>query len=200
MEAKLYIVDRAHDKETYVINDENTHIFFMHNYSGKLHVSIQCEHARVYIFGVYIGRGDENINVRTTQDHQIGNTMSDLFIRGVFFDSSKFLYEGLINVAKNAQGSNAYQKNQNLLLSKNAYVDSRPFLEIQANDVRCTHGSTTGRVDREQLEYVSTRGINAEKAERLIVAGFIDEVFVKMQEVAEDIDINSLRKKVVQYA
>jgi Fe-S cluster assembly protein SufD len=85
------------------------------------------------------------------------------------------------------------------LLSKEAYVDSRPFLEIQANDVRCTHGSTTGRIDKEQLQYIMARGIDKKQAEQLVIKGFIEEIFLRMKEVAQDIDIDTLRKKVVEY-
>lgn len=200
MGTELHIIEKQHELEKYTVVDEKTHVFFMLNYSGTLHVEIQSEFAKVYIFGIYIGKGEDNIKIVTKQDHQRGNALSDLLIRGVFFDSSKFLYEGLITIAKKAQGSNAYQKNQNLILSKNAYVDSRPFLEIQANDVRCTHGSTTGRIDKEQRQYLSARGIDNKNAEKLIVTGFIDEVFTRMNEVAEDIDVSRLRKKVVEYA
>jgi Fe-S cluster assembly protein SufD len=199
MKHTLHILEAGNTQEKFVIDDSNIHVFFLHNYSGKVHVEIQKEGAQAYIFGMYVGKSNDNIKIMTVQDHQKGNSMSDLFVRGVFFDQSKFLFEGLINIAKDAQQSNAYQKNQNLLLSKEAYVDSRPFLEIQANDVRCTHGSTTGRIDKEQLQYIMARGIDKKQAEQLVIKGFIEEIFLRMKEVAQDIDIDTLRKKVVEY-
>jgi Fe-S cluster assembly protein SufD len=110
----------------------------------------------------------------------VGNSQSNLFVRGVFDDSSKFLYEGLIQIDKKAQKSNAYQKNQNIILSNKVYVDSRPFLEIQANDVRCTHGSTTGRLNTEELFYVQSRGFDIIEAKKLLIQGFKAEVFNQM--------------------
>lgn len=199
MKTHIHVLEKGHTQEEYIVNDVDNQIFLLYNYSGKLHVKIQKEQAKVYIFGIYVGKGDDNIKIKTIQDHQMGKSLSDLFIRGVFFDNAKFLYEGLITIAKNAQQSNAYQKNQNLLLSKGAFVDSRPFLEIEANDVRCTHGSTTGRIDKEQLYYMNMRGIDNENAQKIIVDGFIEEVFVKIEEISgKSSDIDMLRKKIVQ--
>ena len=87
----------------------------------------------------------------------------------------------MIKIDPGAHQSNAYQKNQNLLLSKSAYVDSRPFLEIKANDVRCTHGSTTGTLDESQVQYLSTRGLTKEESKRVILEGFIDDIYQKIE-------------------
>ena len=97
-------------------------------------------------------------------------------------DRSKFHYEGLIRIDKKAQKSNAYQKNQNLVMSKEVFVDSRPYLEILANDVRCTHGSTTGQLDKEQLYFAKTRGLSNEVAQKMLLEGFIGDIFNKMEE------------------
>ena len=113
----------------------------------------------------------------------MGNSISDLLVKGVFFDDSKFIYEGLIKIDKKAQKSNAYQKNQNLVMSGEVFIDSRPYLEILANDVRCTHGSTTGKLDEEQLYYLQSRGIDYNKAEKLLIEGFVGDVFNKMKEL-----------------
>src|SRR3989338_1146295 len=112
----------------------------------------------------------------------------NLFIRGVFFDESKFLYQGLIRIEKNAQKSHAYQKNQNLIMSKNCFVDSRPFLEILANDVFCTHGSTTGGLNEEQLYFLQSRGLEKAQAAELLVLGFVDDLLGKMR----DLKVNQL--------
>ncbi|KXK12213.1 MAG: FeS cluster assembly protein SufD [Microgenomates bacterium OLB23] len=199
MKTKFYIIDNADAQHTYVVESLETHVFVLLNYSGTLRVQIQKEQAQVFIFGIYVGKDNEKLNIMTVQDHQKGNALSELFIRGVFFDNAKFLYEGLINIAKDAQGSNAYQKNQNLILSPNAFVDSRPFLEIQANDVRCTHGSTTGRIDRAHIEYLVSRGMSKENAQNLVINGFISEVFAHIARVAPDADLMKLKEKVVQY-
>lgn len=180
-------------KEKWIIDSSEPHVFFLHNYSGKLDLSIEKENAHVYIFGLYIGKGDDQFNINTIQHHKVGKSVSDLLIKGVFEDNAKFYYEGLIQIDPGAHESNAYQKNQNLLLSKSAYVDSRPFLEIKANDVRCTHGSTTGALDETQMHYLSTRGLTDEESRRLLLQGFIDDVFIRMQALgcSEAADIQS---------
>src|SRR3989338_9883099 len=123
-------------KEKFIVQRPGKHIFFLNNYSGNLQVEIKVPQAEVYIFGLYFGKSYKQFKLHTVQHHIAGDSMSDLFIKGVFYDSSKFLYEGLIHIDKGAQKSNAYQKNQNLIMSDRVYVDSRPFLEIEANDVR----------------------------------------------------------------
>ena len=102
-------------------------------------------------------------------------------IKGVFDGSSRFIYQGLIKIEKSGQKSHAYQKNKNLILSSGVYVDSRPFLEILANDVFCTHGSTTGKINEESLFYLKSRGIDQKNAEQLYVSGFIQEVIDKIK-------------------
>lgn len=170
-------------KPDFTISEKGDHVFFMANYSGALNIDIQSEDVKVYIFGAYVGTNSEIFTINTIQKHSIGKNISDLLIKGVFYDESKFIYEGLIKIEPGAQQSNAYQKNQNLILSDGVFVDSRPFLEIAANDVRCTHGSTTGRLNKEDMLYVQTRGINKTNAEKLIVLGYISEVFLKMEEI-----------------
>lgn len=155
--------------------------FFVYNFSGHLNIDIAHEDAEVYIFGLFIGRHDETFNIQTTQHHSTGKNISNLFIKGIFFDSAKFTYEGLIKIDKGSQLSNAYQKNQNLIMSPTAFVDSRPFLEIEANDVRCTHGSTTGRLNQDQLTYLQLRGISPEQAQNLLIEGFVTDLFNTMQ-------------------
>lgn len=183
----------------YTITTSGKHIFFMHNYSGALTVDVHIPDTEVFIFGIYVGKGADSFKVKTVQRHSVGKNISDLFIKGVFYDNAKFQYEGLICIDKGAQQSNAYQKNQNLILSTSAYVDSRPFLEIEANDVRCTHGSTTGAVDKEHLLYLNARGLSPDDAQKLIVEGFIDDVFHRMQALGCT-DVESIRQQVMGQA
>jgi len=112
----------------------------------------------------------------TLQDHAQGNSVSDLLFKFGLRDSARTVYSGLIHVRPHAQKSNAYQRNANLLLSDKARSDSIPKLEIEANDVRCTHGATLGQVDANQLFYLMTRGLTRPDAERLIVDGFFAQV------------------------
>ncbi len=164
-------------------------IFFIHNYSGAVEISIKSPNAKVYIYGVYIGKKNDNFTLNTIQHHKVGESVSDLLIKGIFFDESKFHYEGLIRIDKKAQKSNAYQKNQNLVMSKDVFVDSRPYLEILANDVRCTHGSTTGQLDKEQLYFAKTRGLSEKVAQKMLLEGFVGDIFNKMEETGLDLSV-----------
>lgn len=178
----MKFVDVAKEKkERYLVKTPGKHVFFVFNYSGALNVEIKSPNSEVFIFGIYIGRNDDNFKLNTVQHHAVGQNASDLLIKGVFFGESKFTYEGLIRIDKKAQKTNAYQKNQNLIMSPNVFVDSRPFLEILANDVRCTHGSTTGKLDSEQLYYLQSRGIDYNKAEKLLIKGFVGDIFDRMK-------------------
>ncbi len=112
----------------------------------------------------------------TLQDHVKGNSVSDLLFKFGLRDTARTIYSGLIHVRPLAQKSNAYQRNGNLLLSDHARSDSIPKLEIEANDVRCTHGATLGQVDANQLFYLMARGIPRRDAERLIVEGFFAQI------------------------
>lgn len=167
-------------KGKHTITSAGKHVFFVENYSGDVTIEIESPDAQVYIYGLYVGKGDDIFTLKTIQHHKVGNSFSDLLVRGVFYDQSKFIYEGLIRIDEHAQNSNAYQKNENLILSGEVFVESRPNLEILANDVRCTHGSTTGRISPDSLWYLATRGLKTKRAEDCIVEGFLEEVRSKV--------------------
>jgi Fe-S cluster assembly protein SufD len=109
------------------------------------------------------------------------NTTSDFAFKGALRDDASTVWRGMIRVERDAQKTNAYQENRNLLLSRSAHADSIPGLEILANDVRCTHGATLGQVDREQLFYLMARGLPRAEAERLIVRGFFQDVLDRIE-------------------
>lgn len=165
------------------VTKPGAHVFFVYNTSARIDVNIQTGDAQVYIFGLYLGKDNASYELFTTQHHAVGNSTSNLLIKGAFFDKSKFTYEGLIRIDKNAQKTHAYQKNQNIIMSDGAVVDSRPFLEILANDVFCTHGSTTGRLDKNQLYYLASRGVQKKEAEILLLRGFLQDIFGRMEYV-----------------
>jgi Fe-S cluster assembly protein SufD len=110
----------------------------------------------------------------------VGHSLSDLLFKGALRGRARTVYQGLIKVHKDAQRSDAYQANRNLILSDKARADSIPSLEIEANDVRCTHGATVGQVDEEQLFYIMARGLSRHDAERLIIAGFFEPVLERI--------------------
>jgi Fe-S cluster assembly protein SufD len=117
------------------------------------------------------------LSYNTLQHHVAPHCQSDLLYKGALQDVSRVVWRGMIKVDKNAQKTNGYQRNDNLMLSDHARSDSIPGLEIEADDVRCTHGSTTGRVDEEQIFYARCRGLTRKEAIRTIVAGFFQQIF-----------------------
>jgi Fe-S cluster assembly protein SufD len=125
---------------------------------------------------VYFGEGDQMHDFRTFQDHVAPHTQSDLLFKGALEDRSRAVYTGLIHIGKQANGVNANQTNRNVKLSEHAWAESVPNLEIENNDVRCSHASAVGPVDREQRFYLESRGVPPEVADQLIVLGFLDEV------------------------
>ncbi len=124
----------------------------------------------------FIGRDDQMLDFRTLQDHQAPRTTSDLLFMGAVADTSHSVYSGLIRVRRGAIKSDAMQTNHNLVLDEGAHADSVPNLDIEENDVKCSHGSTVGPVDEDQRYYLESRGIEPERAEQLIVAGFFDSI------------------------
>jgi Fe-S cluster assembly protein SufD len=124
----------------------------------------------------FIGRGDQMLDFRTLQDHLAPRTTSDLLFMGAVADHAHSVYSGLIRVRRGAAKSDAMQTNHNLVLDEGAHADSVPNLDIEENDVRCSHGSTVGPVDEDQRYYLESRGVPPEVAERLIVAGFFQDI------------------------
>jgi Fe-S cluster assembly protein SufD len=150
------------------------------NCDASICIDIRGSGARVDILGIIIGSANQKIKFHTEQIHTKGGSMSNLLIRSVLFDKSRLDYSGLIRIEKDAQKSDAYQKNQNIIMSSDAWAESKPFLEILANDVKCTHGATIGKIDKEKLYYLNTRGICVRQAELLILEGFLKEVLDKI--------------------
>jgi Fe-S cluster assembly protein SufD len=128
------------------------------------------------VTGAYVGRGTQHLDFDTTQEHAAPNTTSDLAFRGVLGDRSTAVWRGMIRVDPGAQQTDAFQESRNLLLSTKAHADAIPGLEIEANDVRCTHAAAVAQVDREQLHYLRARGLSEEQAKRLIIDGFLQEL------------------------
>src|SRR5690606_17463487 len=116
--------------------------------------------------------------------HVAPHTSSNLLYKNALLDQAKTIFSGLIVVDPDAQKTDAYQSNRNLMLSDAGEAHSLPGLEIQANDVRCTHGSTTSRVEPEQLFYLQSRGIRSQEAHELLVFGFFEEVLGKIEDQA----------------
>jgi len=133
------------------------------------------------VTGAYFADGAQHLDYDTFQEHIAPSTTSDFAFKGALRGEATAVWRGMIRVERDAQKTNAYQENRNLLLSDKAHADSIPGLEILANDVRCTHGATLGQVDREQLFYLMARGLSRGEAERLIVRGFFQDVLDRIE-------------------
>jgi Fe-S cluster assembly protein SufD len=129
---------------------------------------------------VYFGEGSQMHDMRTLQDHVAPRTTSNLLFKGVVQGTSHAVYSGLIHIGKEAAGVDAFQTNRNIKLSDGAWAESVPNLEIENNDVRCSHASAVGPVDEEQRFYLESRGVRPAAAERLIVLGFFEEVLDRL--------------------
>ncbi len=145
-----------------------------------LEMHLDGEGSEAKFSGCYFGNETQHFDFHTFQNHNVGHTVSDLLFKGALRGRARMVYQGLIKVHKDAQRSDAYQANRNLLLSEKARADSIPSLEIEANDVRCTHGATVGQVDEEQLFYLRTRGLPRREAEQMIVQGFFAPVLERI--------------------
>ena len=133
------------------------------------------------VTGAYFTDGEQHLDYDTFQEHIAPNTTSDFAFKGALRDHSTAVWRGMIRVEPDAQKTNAYQENRNLMLSPTTHAVPIPGLEILANDVRCTHGATVSRVDREELFYAMARGLSRGAAERLIVRGFFQDVLDRIE-------------------
>lgn len=133
--------------------------------------------ARSDMLSLSVAHGVQEYDQRTYQDHIAAHTTSDLLYKNALCDGSRTIFSGMIRVEPEAQHTDAYQSNRNLLLSEEAEANSLPGLEIQANEVRCTHGATTGQIDPEQLFYLLSRGLSLKVARKLFIFGFFQDVF-----------------------
>ena len=133
-----------------------------------------------YLTALYFADGDRMHDFRTIQDHAGPASTSDLLFKGAVQDHGRSVYSGLIRVRKEAVGTNAFQTNRNLVLSEGASAESVPNLEIETNDVKCSHASAVGPIDEDQRYYLESRGVPPEAAERLIVLGFFSEVLGRL--------------------
>ena len=141
---------------------------------GKTRMEVRMVGAgsSVHLNGIYFLDGSQNLDYDTQQFHEAPNAMSDLAFRGVLAGKANSVWRGMIDVAKDAQGTDSYQENRNLLLSSNTHADSIPGLQIEANEVRCTHAATTSKLDAEQLFYLMARGLTRAESTKQIARGF----------------------------
>jgi Fe-S cluster assembly protein SufD len=147
----------------------------------RMETRLVGEGADARVTGAYASHGRQHIDFDTTQEHAAQNTTSDLAFRGVLQGRSSAVWKGNIIVDPGAQKTDAFQESRNLLLSKRAHADSIPGLEIQANDVRCTHAAAIAQVDPEQLYYLRSHGLPEGDAKRLVIEGFLAELVERFE-------------------
>ncbi|HEX9840553.1 MAG TPA: Fe-S cluster assembly protein SufD [Anaerolineales bacterium] len=138
------------------------------------------EGAQGRMSGFYFTDGNQHLDHDTQQNHLAPHTTSDLLFKGALKGKSRSVWQGMIYVAPGAQKTDGYQANRNLVLSDRARADSIPGLEILADDVRCTHGATVGKLEKEPLFYLKSRGIPQAEAEKMVVEGFFDPIFQRI--------------------
>jgi Fe-S cluster assembly protein SufD len=156
---------------------------------------LEGDNAESDLMAVYFGDHTQMLDFRTLQDHDAPNTRSDLLFKGAVEDQAHSVYSGLIRLRPDARKAVANQTNRNLVLTEGAGADSIPNLEIEANDVKCSHASAVGPIDEEQLYYLESRGVRPEDAERLIVLGFFDDV---LERLPVPTLVRALRRSVVE--
>ena len=157
--------------------------------------SLTEEGAELDNSSITLGQNEQLFDQRTMQHHLAANGKSTLTFKNALLDKSKSIFSGLIKVENEAQVTNAYQSNRNLLLSDEAGADSMPGLEILANEVKCSHGATTSKIDEQELFYLLSRGIPRSVAERLIVLGFFEEV---VEKISPERQLELIREKIAQ--
>ena len=146
----------------------------------RAEICLEGQGANAQQVALYFADENQMHDFRTLQDHAAPRTHSNLLFKGAVKDTAKSVYTGLIRIRENATKSEAFQTNRNLTLSNGAWAESVPNLEIETNDVKCSHASTVGPIDEDQRFYLESRGIQPEIAERLVVLGFFDEVLDRL--------------------
>lgn len=143
---------------------------------NNLNITLEAEHAEAHLYGLYFLQGTSHVDNHTVVDHVKPNCMSNELYKGVISDNATAVFNGKIFVQPLAQKTNAYQSNKNILLSEGANVNTKPQLEIYADDVKCSHGCTVGQLDDEGLFYLRSRGISEDTARSLLIHAFAADI------------------------
>jgi Fe-S cluster assembly protein SufD len=200
MEQVLVEILTADSRRRHIAVEKNSDLTIIFIALGSVDFALDIElcgtGSTAKILGIVIGSGSELIKINTLQKHTVAHTVSDLHIKTVLAGNAHFAYDGIIAIDELAQQSNAYQRNDTLLLSPNASAETKPALEIKANDVRCTHGATLGRIDQESVFYLRSRGLSSQQAESLITEGFL----LALTEKIADAQIRAkISKKIIKH-
>lgn len=162
---------------------------------NNLVIDVNGENGNTHLNGAYLLLNEQHVDNHTTVDHKVAHCESNELYKGVMNDKSTAVFNGKVFVRKDAQKINAFQSNGNVLLSDNATINSKPELEIYADDVKCSHGSTTGQLDEEAIFYLRARGISEKAAKQLMVSAFIGDVLEKIENEAFLAKIHQILKE-----
>jgi len=139
------------------------------------------ENTETHFYGLYLAHGNQHVDNHTFADHAKPNCMSNELYKGILDDNARGVFNGKIMVRKDAQKTNAYQSNKTILLSRTAKIDTKPQLEIFADDVKCSHGTTVGQLDEESEFYIKSRGVPQELAKSMLIRAFANDVIEKIK-------------------
>lgn len=199
--SRIIVQEHLADQEITLEEDAKlTYILFLQKgdeleHTVEFNLNGKC--ARAQVFGIFLGTGNEQFNLKTFTNHNGQDTYGHIHLKGLLKDSSKVNYYGMLNIEKNAHNADSYLSHRTLLLSKDTRTKSIPALEIKADDVKAGHSASIGQIDEEALFYAQSRGMTEEEAKNLIVEGFLEEFFMNIPE--EIIRVNLRKKLVTQY-
>lgn len=159
---------------------------------NNLNIAVNGGNCETHLNGAYILKGNQHVDNHTVVDHKVAHCVSNELYKGVIDEKATAVFNGKVFVRKDAQKINAFQSNGNVLLSDDATVNSKPELEIYADDVKCSHGSTTGQLDEEAVFYLRARGIGEKAARQLMVGAFVGDVFGKLTNEAVKLRVDQL--------
>ena len=198
---------QAYEGTSFLINSDycaqekdsrfSMHSDFVHGYfvRNNLHIAVKGENCQTNMYGIFCPQEKQHIDNHTLVDHQISNCVSNELYKGVVRDESSAVFNGKVVVRKDAQQINAFQSNSNIVLHEKGSINSKPELEIYANDVKCSHGCTTGQLDDEAVFYLRARGLSESSAKNMLVNAFITDVIEKIEDKQyEEILISELKR------
>ena len=148
---------------------------------NDLRISLDGQNIEANLNGFYLPRGSQLIDNHTKVDHRFPHCNSNELYKGILFDQSQGVFNGKVYVRKDAQKTNAYQNNANVLVGEDAQMNTKPELEIYADDVKCSHGTTTGQIDESAMFYLRARGLSEDSARKLLTTAFINDVLNKVE-------------------
>ncbi len=187
---KTIRIEREHVSDKIKIKNNGTYLLLgLDGGSIDLEFILENEDTSFELYGIIIGRNSDEYKVNIVSNHKVKNALSRVHIKAVMFDKSKLDFSGLIKIEPGADLSDAYLKNDNLIIGEDAVVNSSPQLEIKADDVKASHGVTISTLDDIGQFYLKSRGLTDEESKELLVAGFINEI---LQLSSAEIDIKNL--------